>query len=99
MRDCLRANRTVAMPRRFRFHVGWSEIYQLQRGNLSPGDQRALGFLESQIAKHPYADRRGRRVLDDGRIVDDQTIAGMIVVWRILDALSVEMDRVFVESL
>ena len=65
---------------------------------LSPGDQRALAFFEKQLAKHPHADRRGRRVLEDGRIVDDQTIEGLVIVWRIVDALWLEMDRVFAEE-
>jgi hypothetical protein len=83
------------VPRRFRFRVVWSEVYALQRANLSPGDTLALALVERQIAKNPHADSLGRRALDDGRIVDDQSIADMIVVWRLIDSTNVEMDRVF----
>jgi hypothetical protein len=68
------------------------------RENLSHGDQRALDYVERQIAKNPHADVRGRRKLDDGRIVDEQSIKGMVVVWRIVDREWVEMDRVFVDE-
>jgi hypothetical protein len=86
------------VTRRFLDKVRWSEIDQLQRESLSRGDRRALGFLERQVARHPEADIRGRRRLADGTIVDDQTIDGMVVSWRLLGRDVVEMDRVFADT-